>query len=106
MIAVRYATLAALVLWLGAMTGARFGELTRRVDMVSYACGAATIVGLFIMKFIGPPPRAFKARAAVAALMIAIAVGSSVAASHTTAAMLMTVNIALGFLVLTWYVRE
>jgi hypothetical protein len=38
----------ALVLWLGAMTAARFGELLRRVDLVAYSCGAVTIVGLFV----------------------------------------------------------
>jgi hypothetical protein len=106
MIIVRYATLAALVLWLGAMTGARFGELVRRVDLVGYACGAATIVGLFVLKFMGPPPRGFIARVGVAVLMLALAVASSLAASRDTAATLMTVNIVLGFALLIWYVRE
>jgi hypothetical protein len=106
MIIVRYATLVALVLWLGAMLGARFGELFRRADLVGYACGAATIVGLFILKFMGPPPRAFVVRAAIAVLMLMIAVAWSLAPSRDTAAMLMAINIALGFVLLIWYVRE
>jgi hypothetical protein len=106
MIVVRYATLAALVVWLAAMTGARFGELVRRVDLVSYACGAATIVGLLLMKFLGPPPRGFFARIGVAALMLAVAAGSRLAPSRETAVALMTLNVALGFSLLVWYVRE
>jgi hypothetical protein len=106
MIVVRYATLAALVLWLGVMTGARFGELLHRADLVGYACGAATIVGLFVMKFMGPPPRAFIARAGIAVLMLALAVASASTPSRSTGALLVTANIALGFVLLTWYVRE
>jgi len=106
MIVVRYATLVALVLWLGAMLGARFGELFRRADLVAFGCGAATIVGLFILKFMGPPPRGFAARAAIAALMLVIAAAASLAAAREVAATLMTINITLGFVLLIWYVRE
>jgi hypothetical protein len=106
MIIVRYATLVALVLWLGAMLGARFGELFRRADLVAYGCGAATIVGLFVLKFMGPPPRGFVARAAIAALMLVIAAAASLAPRRDTAALLMTINITLGFVLLIWYVRE
>jgi hypothetical protein len=106
MIVVRYATLVALVLWLAVMLDVRFGELLRRADLISYGCGAATIVGLFVLKFMGPPPRAFVVRAAAAAVMLIIAVASSLAANRGTAAMLLTINIALGFVLLIWYVRE
>jgi len=106
MIAVRFATLAALVFWLGAMTAARFGGLMARVDLVAYACGAATIVGLFVMKFVGPPPAAFIPRAAIAVLMLLVAAAAAAASASGTAAMLITVNIALGFVLLAWYVRE
>ncbi len=106
MIVVRYATLMALVLWIAAMAGARFGELFQRVDLIGYGCGAATIVGLFILKFMGPPPRAFVARAAIAALMLAIMVASPLVARRHIATMLTTIDIALGFILLTWYVRE
>ena len=106
MIAVRFATLVALVVWLGAMTAARFGELFRRLDLVAYACGAVTIVGLFVMKFIGPPPHGFVARAGLTVLMLAIAVGAALTRGGDTAAALLTVNIAIGFVLLFWYVRE
>ncbi len=63
MILVRYATLVALVIWLGAMVDERFGDLFRRAHLLTYACGAATVVGLFVLKFLGPPPMAFVLRA-------------------------------------------
>jgi hypothetical protein len=106
MIAVRFATLVALVFWLGAMTAARFGDLFRRIDLVAYTCGAVTIVGLFVMKFMGPPPHGFVPRAGVAVLMVAIAVGAAFTHTAETSAALLTLNIALGFVLLTWYVRE
>jgi len=106
MIVVRFATLAALVLWLGAMTAARFGGLMGRIDLIAYACGAITIVGLFVMKFVGPPPAGFIPRAAIAVAMIAVAAAAAFTRAVDTAAMLLTLNIALGFVLLTWYVRE
>ncbi len=107
MIAVRFATLAALVVWLSAMIPGRFGDLIRRLDIVSYTCGAVTIVGLFVMKFVGPPPPSFIPRAAIAFLMLAVAAVSAVArVSAETASALLTLEIALGFVLLTWYVRE
>jgi hypothetical protein len=65
-----------------------------------------TIVGLFVMKFMGPPPHAFVARAGIAILMLAIAAGAAFAHSGDTATTLLTVNLALGLVLLTWYVRE
>jgi hypothetical protein len=106
MIAVRFATLVALVFWLGAMTAARFGDVFRRIDLVAYTCGAMTILGLFVMKFIGPPPHGFVPRAGVAVLMLVVAVGAAFTPAADTAAALLTLNIALGFVLLTWYVRE
>jgi hypothetical protein len=106
MIVVRFATLVALVFWLGATTAARFGELFRRVDLVAYSCGAVTIVGLFVMKFIGPPPHSFVARAGIAVLMLAIAIGARFTQAAGTADTLLALNIALGLILLTWYVRE
>jgi hypothetical protein len=106
MVAVRYATLAALVLWLGAMAGARFGDLVRRAEPVGFACGAAVLVGLIVMKLVGPPPRAFFVRAAVAALMIIIAAAAGVSRRADALAVASTVNLALGFALLFWYVRE
>ena len=106
MIVVRYATLVALVIWLGAMVDQRFGDFFRRPQLIGYACGAATVVGLFMLKFLGPPPMAFALRAGIAALMVAIALSAAWVAPLAAAPALMTVNIALGFVLLIWYVRE
>jgi len=106
MIAVRYATLAALVLWLAAMLGARFGDLTRRAELVGYICGGAVLLGLLIAKLLGPPPRAFFARAGMAALMLVVAATASFTRSADAASVLAVVNIAIGSVLLTWYVRE
>jgi hypothetical protein len=106
MIVVRYATLVALVLWLGAMINARVGNLYGRVDVISYGCGLMTIVGLFVMKFMGPPPQAFVIRAAIAVLMLLIAFASTLPAIGEFSTVLMAVNIGLGLVLLYWYVRE
>jgi hypothetical protein len=106
MIVVRYATLAALVFWLGAMTGARFVDLISRAELVGYVCGGAVLAGLVVMKLVGPPPRAFFARAGMAALMLGVAAAATYARNADAAAALATLNIALGFVLLLWYVRE
>jgi hypothetical protein len=106
MILVRYATLAALVVWIAAMMGGQFGDLLPRAHLIGYACGATTLVGLFVLKFMGPPPMAFVMRAGLAVLMIAIAIGSTLLGNHGLSTMLTTVNIGLGFTLLIWYVRE
>ena len=105
MILVRYATLVALVIWLGAMVDERFGDLFRRAHLITYACGSATVFGLFVLKFMGPPPMAFVWRAGIAVLMLAIAAAGALV-PRDASQLLMTVNIGLGFVLLTWYVRE
>ena len=104
MLAVRYVVLVALVVWLGGMGTALFGDLLRPFPLVAAVCGGIILIGLFVMKFIGPPPRGFVARAALTALMLLIAAGSAV--SRSLATELMAVNLALGLLLLSWYVRE
>jgi hypothetical protein len=106
MILVRYATLVALVIWLGAMVDERYGDLFRRAHLLTYACGATTVVGLFVLKFLGPPPIAFVLRAGIAVAMLAIAVAAAFIAPRDTSNLLMTINIGLGFILLIWYVRE
>lgn len=106
MIVVRYATLVALVLWLGLLTGARFGDLIRRAEPIGYILGAAVLVGLIVMKLVGPPPHAFFARAGITALMLAFAGASSVAPTAAAAAAWTAINVGLGFILLMWYVRE
>jgi hypothetical protein len=105
MILVRYATLVALVIWLGVMVDERFGDLLRRPHLISYGCGAAVVVGLFVLKFMGPPPIAFVMRAGIAALMLLSAVAAAFVARDLSN-MLLTLNIGLGLVLLIWYVRE
>jgi hypothetical protein len=106
MIVVRYATLVALVIWLGAMVDERFGDFFRRPQLIGYSCGAATVVGLFVLKFLGPPPMAFVLRASITVLMLAIALVVAFVAPPAASHALMIVNIGLGFVLLIWYVRE
>ena len=106
MIVVRYTTLVALVVWLGAMMSAPFVHLVGRTDLVAYGCGATIVVGLFVMKFMGPPPHAFVARVAIVALMLGMAFGSTQFVARDLSPMFSAANIALGFVLLFWYVRE
>lgn len=102
MLALRYAALLALTLWVGgllvlggiaapaifdvlasqpvaehrALAGAIFGETLRRFHLLSYACGAVLLGALIARAVLGPRPRWFAARAAVAAAMLAAAVYS------------------------------
>jgi len=104
MLAVRYVALGALVVWLGGMVTVAFPDLVRRFHLVAISCGVVIVVSLFIMKFVGPPPHAFVPRVALTVLMLLV-IGASVympAAASTLA----TVNLALGFVLLFWYVRE
>jgi len=150
---VRYVTLAALVVWLGGMmilgglvapaafdvlprvavdgraiAGDLFGEVLRRFHFVSYACGAIIFIGLFVMKFVGPPPAAFVPRAAIVAAMLAVAGYSGLVVSpeidalqadaredlhsvrfdtlHQRSTHLMTLNLGLGLVLLYWHARE
>ena len=162
MIAVRYVALAALAVWLGGMSvlvivvapsifrtlqaldpsvgnvqaGVVFGEALRSFHILAYTCGAIVLVCLFVMKFVGPPPRAFKLRAVIVGLMLAIAVYSGVPLTreitglqtlvagpintlpatdplrarferlHTTSVTLMAVNMLLGYILLIWHARD
>ena len=109
MLAIRYVTLAALVVWLGGLVTLTLlstpsPEDLRRFQSVGYACGAIVFVCLFIIKFVGPPPHDFFRRLGLVAVMIAVALyaGWRPEASR----MSMTIDIALGFVLLFWYVRE
>jgi len=106
MILVRYATLVALVLWLGALINERLGNVCWRGDTISYGCGIVTVVGLFVMKFMGPPPHAFVPRAAIASVMLIVVFASTLPAAGDFSTALMAVNIGLGLVLLYWYVRE
>lgn len=162
MLAVRYVVLTALVVWLGGMVvlgaivapsafrvlqaadphggrvlaGLVFGEVLRQFHLVAYLCGTVVVVGLLLMKFVGPPPAAFVLRLAVVVLMLGSAAYSGLALSneialtqasvagpvsalaasdprrirfealHQRSTVLMTINLGLGLLSLFWYTRE
>ena len=102
MVAVRYAALAALVLWIGGMVSILVGDVFARFP-AAVACGMVVLVSLFVMKFVGPPPQGFKARLALAILMLGVAIFGQAARKQpvTHPALL-----ALGLIMLTWYARE
>jgi hypothetical protein len=109
MLAIRYVTLAALVVWLGGMVAltllsAPSSEDLRHFQTVGYACGATIFVCLFVIKFVGPPPHDFFRRLGLVAVMLAVAVSARQWPQAATGAM--TIDIVLGFVLLFWYVRE
>lgn len=108
MFVVRFAALAALVFFLGGtsqtLAHAFRPDVFAHTQWIVAGCGALVLVGLFTMKFVGPPPHAFIPRAAVAFLIMAIGVAASFFAPQSTA--LMAMEVALGTVLLTWYARE
>lgn len=98
MLALRYAALLALAVWVGGLialggvaapalfdmlgadgtdgrlrAAAVFGETLRRFHWVSYTCGALLLVSLAARAVLGPRPRRFAIRASIALLMLAAA---------------------------------
>jgi hypothetical protein len=156
MFAVRYVALATLVAWLGGMillalivtpstlrvlldadpiagrllAGRVLGDILWQFHLLAVAGGALLLVCLFVMKFVGPPPRGFVIRAAIVSGMLAVTLYSGVrvareraqlqqetpdavsalperhAGLHRTSTGLLTVNMVLGLVLLFWYVRE
>jgi len=104
MLAVRYVVLVALVVWLGGMVTALFDLSLRPSSLVPAACGGVILVGLLAMKFIGPPPRAFFARARLTAVMLLLTVAATV--YRTAATEIVAANVVLGLVLLVWYVKE
>ena len=104
MLLVRYVALVALVVWIGAMAAVLFADLFARPLWLASACGAVIVVCLFVMKFVGPPPRAFIPRTAITVLMLVL-VGASIVL-RTAPVTLLAINLALGLVLLAWYVRE
>ena len=100
---VRYVALAALVVWLGGTLQIVGGDVMRQTATIAYICGAVMVLALVVMKFVGPPPRAFSLRVALAALMIA-ATAAGASFGRQRAATVAT--FAIGAVLLTWYSRE
>ena len=102
MVLLRYAYVLALTLWLGgmialgavvapalfstlqtadpqsgrALAGAAFGAILSRFHYLAYAAGALLVITLTAMAILGPRPRSFAARSAIAALMLGVALYS------------------------------
>jgi len=106
---VRYAALAALAIWVGGMVApfwldagsTRLQPLSRQL---AYPCGGAVLISLFLLKFLGPPPRAFAFRAALIVLMLAIVTYAQV--MTVTSPVPALVTILVGLILLSWYARE
>jgi hypothetical protein len=96
MLALRYAALLALAVWVGGLValgvvvapaafdvlgaagsegrlraGAVFGEVLRRFHLVAYACGGVLLASLASRAVLGPRPRRFAVRGAIVTLMLA-----------------------------------
>jgi len=61
-----------------ALAGAVFGASLLRFHWVSYACGIVTVLALGAMAALGPRPKAFAIRLAIATAMLGVAVYSGV----------------------------
>jgi len=103
MIAVRYAARAALVVWLGAMQTPMVAGPATEPGWIEYACGGVLVLGLFAMKFVGPPPRAFRARLAIAVVMLLV---TAYGRLYRAPAAGVAIDMILGFVQLAWYARE
>jgi hypothetical protein len=101
MLVVRYVALAALAVWLGGTVAALAGDIGRYLDAAAYACGGVMLVGLFVMKFVGPPPHAFVIRVALVVAMLA-----ATALARRIGVNALPFNAAIGFVLLFWYTRE
>jgi hypothetical protein len=110
MLAIRYVTLAALVVWLGGLVAlglviAPSSENLQRFHLVGYVCGAIIFVCLIVLKFVGPPPHDFFPRISLVALMLLVAIYANTWASASPFVP-MAIDIALGFILLFWYANE
>jgi uncharacterized membrane protein len=109
MLALRYAYVLALVVWLGgmlvlgavvapatfqvlqasapeigrALAGELFGQILARFHYVAYACGGVMLISLTVMAILGPRPPAFAVRLAVIATMLLIALYSGLIVLRT-----------------------
>jgi hypothetical protein len=113
MLALRYAGLMALTVWVGgllalgaiaapsifdvvaarhvadgrALAGAIFGETLRRFDILSYVCGAIVVGTLAARAVLGPRPMQFAVRLGIALAMLAASAYSGLVVSRSIARM-------------------
>ena len=67
------------------LSGAIFGEVLRRFDLVSYACGALVLATLAVRAVLGPRPRRFSLRAGIGVLMLSASMYSGMVLSNRIA---------------------
>jgi hypothetical protein len=103
MFLVRYVALAALVVWLAGLLPQAISDALRS-PYLPLACGAVVLVSLLVLKFVGPPPRAFFVRAGVVVAMLIVAGLAS--NGRLSAAIAAVVNITFAAVLLLWYVYE
>jgi putative copper export protein len=108
MLVLRFATVLAIAVWIGGLfalgaiaapaifevvslrhvpegrtlSGAIFGEVLRRFDLVSYSCGALILATLAVRAVLGPRPRRFSLRAGITVLMLGASLYAGMALSN------------------------
>jgi hypothetical protein len=124
MLALRFTALLALVVWIGGLValgafaapaafdvlqaraaengrifaGAVFGETLRRFTVATYACGVLLLLTLAARGILGPRPRRFAWRAALAVLMLAATLASGLYFAPRIADMQRTIGVAVATL--------
>ena len=107
MLALRYAALLAVAVWLGGLivlgaiaapstfdvtasrqvandrtlAGAIFGEMLRRFHSLAYLCGGILLASIVARKVLGPTPRPFAVRVGISSLMLAATLYSGLVVS-------------------------
>ena len=110
MFVVRFVALIALAVWLGGMVAPIWlancapGALSRETRALGYVCGGVVLVSLFMIKFLGPPPRRFPLRAGTVALMLLVALYADY--KHVSSVAPTAINVVLALVLLSWYARE
>lgn len=120
MLALRYTSLVALAIWVGGLlglggvaapaifdtissrqiaegrvlAGAIFGEVLRRFHLVMYGCGAVVFLSLGTRAVLGPRPRRFAIRTALAVTMLGFAVYSGLVLTPRIARLQQEVGVA------------
>ena len=108
MLVLRFATVLAIAVWIGGLvalgtiaapaifevvshrqvpdgrllSGAIFGDVLRRFELVSYSCGALILAALAVRAVLGPRPRRFSLRVGIAVLMLGASMYSGMVLSR------------------------
>jgi len=120
MLALRYAALLTLVVWIGGLValgaiaapaifdvlsareaadgrllaGAVFGETLRRFHLVTYGAGGVLLLTLVVRRILGPPPKRFAWRLAIATLMCLATISSGWFVAGRIARVQQTIGVA------------